>query len=779
MFSIKYKMVIVMMALALLIIVITSLSGYYLMLNIIRQNQTRELNFIAHNGAQILAKELSLYAETLQRAARNRIIRDYYEYFREHSVVEHFSHFHKYYPILSVVTKEGVEDVRVMNGDSDSGHPDYKINDIFKLAKDNPNRTVFDRPIYYPLLPGMGIQAGIYLKSYFDTFQGAVAGVLPVANLLENLKSLQIGDTGYFIVLDNDKRVIASTNPEIALSAGKPDKPFILNLQYIKSGIMQAKILAADCYYAASPVSMAGLHVAAVLPEKEFLIAPGQLRDLVLMLGVICLLIGAGITWLLANTITKPIEQLTSMTKAVAAGNYEHKLNITSKDEIGVLASGFNQMIMEINKSRDALTNAKDYVERIIDSMSDCLIVLDPAGEISLANPAALALLGYGYQEIIGMEFDRIIGSSKKHDARPDLMERLVKETISQMECRFQSKRGDRIPMLFSSSVLRDKSGEIEGVVCLGSDMTQIKQAEKILRSYNVELERKVQERTERLDKTVEALQQEVDKKKVLIDELHRAMLEADSANRAKTQLLANVSHELRTPLTHIMGFTELIEQGHIGGVNEEQKELLGHILQSSDHLRDLISNLLDISKIEAGGLQIIPDWVRVDELLGACAKGAQLEAGKKGVDFKYENHATYEVVWADALRLNQVLQNLAGNAIKFTPPGGSIVLTAHDFSGAANRQGETHNHRGGWLEITMVDTGIGLAESDLERIFEPFVQADSAANRQFEGAGLGLSLVRKIVELHGGRIWAQSGGPGQGASFRFTVPAGSKTGGA
>jgi signal transduction histidine kinase len=273
-------------------------------------------------------------------------------------------------------------------------------------------------------------------------------------------------------------------------------------------------------------------------------------------------------------------------------------------------------------------------------------------------------------------------------------------------------------------------------------------------------LEEKVRERTAKLAQTLEKLEQS-NRDLLLAKEM------ADAANTAKSDFLANMSHELRTPLNHIIGFTELVVDGNFGELNGQQKEYLQDVLESSRHLLSLINDVLDLSKVESGKLEIQTSRIHLEGFLRHSLTMIKEKALSHGIHLAFELVEIPEFVQADERKLKQVLYNLLSNAAKFTPDGGQVVLSARGLNG-----NEGSNE--GWhaVEISVRDTGIGIDSKDLERIFDPFEQVENSKSRKFQGTGLGLSLTKRLVELHGGRIWAESEGAGKGSIFRLRIPA-------
>jgi signal transduction histidine kinase len=272
--------------------------------------------------------------------------------------------------------------------------------------------------------------------------------------------------------------------------------------------------------------------------------------------------------------------------------------------------------------------------------------------------------------------------------------------------------------------------------------------------------------------------------------ERRETLVRLKSANRAKDDFLANMSHELRTPLNHIIGFTELILTRQFGELNEIQAEYLGDVRGSSKHLLSLINDILDLSKIEAGKVKFEPNKVAIRQLLESSLFMVKEKALKHQIQLTLAAGNLPEEIIADERLLKQVIYNLLGNAVKFTPEKGKITLEARQmdcYIRSGKRKDDPHRYffvddhppspdeaniqKQPCLEIAVTDSGIGIAPEHLSHVFNRFDQVDSALNRQFEGTGLGLSLAKSFIELHGGRIWAESKGENQGSKFRFVIP--------
>ncbi len=373
---------------------------------------------------------------------------------------------------------------------------------------------------------------------------------------------------------------------------------------------------------------------------------------------------------------------------------------------------------------------------KLLEAAPDAILEVNPEGKITLLNEAAERMFGYRRGELLGFNVENLVpaamrGGHAQHRASYTTHPK-TRPMGTGLELQGQRKDGSLFPVEISLS-----PNWIEGslhVIASVRDITERKLVEdriRVLREqYTAELTAKN-------------------------EQLEARNLEVEQANRLKNEFLASMSHELRTPLHTIIGFSELLTEQLEGPLNEKQQRFLGHILQDARHLLELINEILDISKIESGRLELKRESFDFNTCVEEVMAGIRHQAASKNIQLENQN-AFHDSLYADRVRIKEILYNLLNNAVKFTPEGGRVWIEAA-------RQGEA-------LHISVCDTGIGIPEKEQPSIFEKFYQVGDTTGGVREGTGLGLPITKHLVELHGGAISVASQ-PGKGSSFRLVLP--------
>jgi PAS domain S-box-containing protein len=295
--------------------------------------------------------------------------------------------------------------------------------------------------------------------------------------------------------------------------------------------------------------------------------------------------------------------------------------------------------------------------------------------------------------------------------------------------------------LLTSKIPLIDVNGDVARIIVTSIDITERKKGESLKRIFTEKLEKEVQYRTKELNDALE-------KQKLYLDQIEKS-------SRFKTEFLATMSHELRTPLNAIIGFTDLLLEGIFGKLNEEQLEYIKDIDESSNHLLDMITNILDISRIESSQVTINIEKIQLNNLIDNVISTLRPLYNEKGLIIDLKGLKKEQLIFADRIKFKQIIYNLLSNAIKFTEKG-KVTFEFRDSKDM-------------W-EFIVKDTGIGIAEKDFNIIFKEFKRVKSAYVDSIPGSGLGLALTKRIVNLHGGDILFTSK-LGKGTAFTFTIP--------
>ncbi|HSI08543.1 MAG TPA: ATP-binding protein, partial [Rariglobus sp.] len=354
------------------------------------------------------------------------------------------------------------------------------------------------------------------------------------------------------------------------------------------------------------------------------------------------------------------------------------------------------------------------YTRSLIESNIDALMTTDPRGIITDVNKQMEALTGCTRDELIGAPFKNYFTDPERAEAGINLV--LSEKKVTDYELTARARDGKETVVSYNATTFYDRDRRLQGVFAAARDVTERKHFEQSLQ-----------------------------------------------ANRMKSEFVANMSHELRTPLNGIIGFAEFLQDEKPGPLLPKQKEYLGDVLNSARHLLQLINDVLDLAKVEAGKMEMHPEVFPVHKAVEEVTAVIKGIAQKKHIAVGIDVGEGLEAVTLDQHKFKQVLYNLLSNAVKFSDDGGKVDICARRLD--RDR-----------LEVRVRDSGIGIKTGDLKRLFTEFEQLDSGTARRFEGTGLGLALTKKIVEFQGGSITVESE-LGRGSVFTVILPVMTKRG--
>jgi PAS domain S-box-containing protein len=447
------------------------------------------------------------------------------------------------------------------------------------------------------------------------------------------------------------------------------------------------------------------------------------------LVGLVFTLIAMAVVWRLSARVTQPLNQLIDALGAVSGGDYSRRVQ-TGQTEVGRLAAAFNQMAEQIQRGRSDLeAQAQALLENdrrkaaMMNIALDCILTAESSGRISECNPAAEQVFDYDHQSLRRQNLGELLFRDFQPAMRLD--EYLSANRVplgKRVELQARRRNGERFPAEVSLTEIQ--AGGQPSFAVFVRDLSEQKAGEESMR------------------------------RGIVLTEENRRVHEA---SRLKSEFLANMSHELRTPLNAIIGFAELLYDGQVTPDMPQFKEFVHDILTSGQHLLQLINDVLDLSKVEAGRLEFHPETTDLSRAIGDSIGVLRTLAAQKRLTITLDVDPAIGEVVVDRARLKQVLYNYLSNAIKFTPDGGRVAVIAAPEG--ADR-----------FRVSVQDTGIGIGPADLQRLFIEFNQLEAGAAKKHQGTGLGLALTRRLIEAQGGTVGVESV-PGKGSTFYAVLP--------
>jgi len=385
------------------------------------------------------------------------------------------------------------------------------------------------------------------------------------------------------------------------------------------------------------------------------------------------------------------------------------------------------------------LRDQQFYTRSLIESNVDALMTTDPQGIITDVNQQMMALTGRVRAELLGAPWRNFFTDPGRADAA--IARVLAEDKVSDYELTVCARGGTETYVSCNATAIHDRYGKLQGVFAAARDVTDRRHIEHTMQQKNVELEH---------------------------------------ASRMKSEFLGTMSHELRTPLNSVIGFSEALKDGLLGELTDSQKEYIGDIFTSGQHLLSLINDILDLSKVEAGMMNLEMEAVDVKQLLSNALSIVRENAAARSIVLDIDLDERLGVTQLDMRKTKQIVYNLLSNAVKFSSQGGLVSLRARQVPRTS-----VGTLEGGWpvrrfaladneftefLEIRVTDGGIGISEENMAKLFQAFTQIDSSLARRFEGTGLGLAMVKQMSELLGGSV-AVASKEGEGTCFAAWVP--------
>ncbi|MEG7522205.1 MAG: ATP-binding protein, partial [Chromatiales bacterium] len=632
--------------------------------------------------------------------------------------LEHYlTQFSESYPVIAYISATGQEEIKIVDGQPILDDLlDVSTTPIFRHAVETSNQLVVGEVRHGELPETPLLDAAYHYVNYFDEIVGTIRASIPLTQIDEIVHHVSLEEGSFFIITDASGKIVYSprkadltTHLQANMDIGSA---LVEQLKQGNSISGFYELLGGDCFVVGISLPEYGWQVFTAMPRDNYLAPLHELRDQLLLTTSAIMLLGFLLALYLSKQTAKPLVQFTQLISGIdGLTDLSARVDHPGKDdELGQLAKAFNEMLTRLQNTHIEIENHRRFIDRIMDSMDEGVIVLNRIGQIELVNRAARNLVGMAEEQLLGSVMRDLFAESTCFATHGHESQSL----LGSHEDNIKTLDGRQIPVIVSGSLMEGDSDNINGIVLVLQNVSERKRSEK-----------------------------------------HQlARQQAEEANQAKSNFLATMSHEIRTPMNGVLGMLHLLEKTQL---SDTQRRYITTASHSSDLLLSVINDILDFSKLESKKLELesLPfnPIVLIEQTATMLAKSAH----QKGLELICSIAPEVPcVIKGDPTRLRQILTNLANNAIKFTEAG-QVALYA---SYADER-----------IYFGVVDTGIGLNEEQQKQVFKAFTQADSTHTRKYGGTGLGLAISHALVKAMGGSLELTSA-TDIGSDFHFDLPA-------
>ncbi len=663
--TLKKKIIFSWMAAAIMLTLLLTGSALYVLLKTHKRDINAHLSTLAKDKAQELSLVLKTYEDVMDNITDSREFSDYLKFYRDEALLAHFDRYRKIFPLLSFINQDGREELKMLYGKEASRLNDYSGATFFKRLK--PDEVLVLPARYSEELKEMAVRMFLLKRHYFgNRFMGILMAELPVKRIIRpSILPLSLQDA-FVLVTDRNGRIIFEKK-------NFPKRPFKrVDVSKLGSVVKRVRLEGRDVLASAQEVQKAGLYVISVLPYSSFIKEPRRLVLTSVLLVIAFLLSFVLLVLRASERITSPLIRLVEATGKIASGRFkEHvEIDVPASVEIAKLIDSFNKMVDELDRT----VVSKDYVESILESMTDALVITDDEGDILYVNRETLRLTGYDREQLLSMKID---GLFKEKPPGEEFFYSVSNERVTAEETLITSSNRE-VPVFVGVSSL--KGGEM---LFLLKDITPLKEYERKLQEKNRLLERK---------------------------------------NRELQEFAYIASHDLREPLRKINFFGERLLKKHASELSDKARDYLERMMRASRRMDALITGLLEYSRVEtrAGDFE----EVDLNRIVEAVKEDLYMAIKEKQANITHDELPTLE---ADPLQMRQLFQNLISNSIKFSKDG---VPPEVSISALVDEKNNT-------VVISLVDNGIGFEPEYSEKIFGMFQRLHGRSEYEGTGIGL------------------------------------------
>lgn len=728
--SIKIKLILWQIILVIIICVAIGVISFFIVRQYIRSIQIERLHATTQAVAVLSRSFIQERRDQLITIAKSDAARKYHKGHNPLILQYHFSRYISQFPIISYVSEEGMEEVKNVNGAVSFNYINLSDSLFFQDTIQTPNKVHLGPPRYSGLIDAYVLDFGFLHVNYFDENMGFFKGSIPISHLSDQLEQLKISESGFFIIISPKGYVVTSPKEARIESSFYENRGISKKLVHrIKSQDSifgeEYQVFGQDSIISMMTIEKYNWKVISVIPEDEIFAVLYKLRNNIGLITILILIFGALLTYLVAKSVSDPIKDLDDFVSSISASkDLSLRADLKSSDEIGRLANSFNQMLEQLESAQSEIIKTKNFLDNVIKTMSDFLVVVNSKGDIIVANKAFLDFVDIKESDISGENLSTFLIADRGESILQDKINELFTlGTIKNIEQNYLSAEGKTLPLSISASVMRNAAGEIEGVVVIAHDITERKQAE---------------EKRSRLE---EELQQ-------------------SQKMEALGTLTGGIAHDFNNILGSLLGYTEIA----LGEVDDKSqtKTYLVRIAKIADRAKKLVQQMLTFSrakKPDLKPLKLEPVILESIYMLRSVIPTT--------IEIRQEIDADCSPILGDETQINQVVVNLCTNAFhSMEDTGGTITIQLQKVD-ITNQNGSNIKLKSNdYIKLTVKDSGVGMEPKLIKSIFDPFFSTKEPG----KGTGLGLSVVQGIVHGHGGVINCESI-PGKGSTFDLYFP--------